>query len=267
MASEFKKPSDRLLGIMPVIGLGTWEMNGSGCTDSVISALNMGYRHIDTAQIYGNEKEVGSGIKQSGLRREDIFLTTKIATTNLTGSRIRRTTHESLERLGTDYADLLLIHWPTEAMELGECLEAMAELKESGLIKHIGVSNFDPLLFRRSIELAPVLTNQVKFTPYHEEFENLALAREKNRIITAYSPLARGAIMKDKILNAIGEKYGKTASQVSLRWLIQLGNTSVIPKASSEKHQKENIEIFDFELNPEDVEHIRQLSRKPAWRL
>lgn len=267
MSNEFRKPGDRILGIMPVIGLGTWEMNGSACSDNVISALDMGYRHIDTAQIYGNEKEVGRGMKESGVARKDIFLTTKIATTNLTESRIKRTTRESLERLGTDYVDLLLIHWPTEAMNLKECLDAMAELKETGLIRHIGVSNFDPLLFRRSIEMASVVTNQVKFTPYHEEFENLALAREKSRIITAYSPLARGAIMKDKILNIIGEKYGKTASQVTLRWLIQLGNVSVIPKASGEKHQKENLDIFDFELSPEDMEHIRQLSRKPAFRL
>lgn len=267
MANEFRKPGDKVLGIMPVIGLGTWEMNGSECTESVISALQMGYRHIDTAQIYGNEKEVGRGISESGIRREDVFLTTKIATTNLTASRIKRTARESLERLGTGYADLLLIHWPTEAMDLSECLDAMTELKGDGFIRHIGVSNFDPLLFKKSIEIASVLTNQVKFTPYHEEFENLALAREKNRIITAYSPLARGAIQKDKILNSIGEKYGKTASQVTLRWLIQLGNTSVIPKASSEKHQEENIDIFDFELSPEDVEHMRQLSRKPAWRL
>lgn len=267
MANEFSNPVDRLFGIMPVIGLGTWEMNGSSCTDSVITALGMGYRHIDTAQIYGNEKEVGRGIKESGIRRKDIFLTTKIATTNLTASRIRRTAAESLERLGTDYVDLLLIHWPTEAMDLEECLETMNELKEAGYVRFIGVSNFDPLLFRKSIETGSVLTNQVKFTPYHDEFENLALAREMKKIITAYSPLARGAIQKDKILNSIGERYGKTASQVSLRWLIQLGNVSVIPKASGVNHQKENIDIFNFELNAEDMEHIRQLSKKPAWRL
>lgn len=265
MANELRNPNDRILGIMPIVGLGTWEMNGSVCTRNVVTALDMGYRHIDTAQIYGNEREVGTGIRDSGVRREDIFLTTKIATTNLTPTRIRTTAHESLEKLATGYVDLLLIHWPTEAMDLEACLETMFELQNKGMVRYVGVSNFDSMLFRRSLELGAILTNQVKFTPYHEEFENLAVARENEKIITAYSPLARGAIMKDKTLNGIGEKYGKTASQVTLRWLVQLGNISVIPKASGEKHQKENIDIFDFELNAEDVEKIRQLSRKPVW--
>jgi diketogulonate reductase-like aldo/keto reductase len=265
MTSEIKKPDDKILGIMPVIGLGTWEMNGPVCTDSVMNALELGYRHIDTAQIYGNEKEVGKGIQESGVNREEIFLTTKIATGNLTPVRIRRTTDESLERLGTGYVNLLLIHWPTEAMDLNDCLETMFELKDKGFVKYVGVSNFDALLFKKALEKGPVLTNQVKFTPYHEEFENLKIAQEQKKIITAYSPLARGGIANDRILNKIGEKYGKTASQVSLRGLIQLGNISVIPKAHNPRHQAENIDIFDFELSGEDMDRISQLSKKLVW--
>lgn len=264
MENKYKSPEDKVLGIMPVIGLGTWEINGSACTESVVSALGMGYRHIDTAQIYGNEKEVGKGIQRSGVNREEIFLTTKIATSNLTPSRIRITFEESLERLDTSYIDLLLIHWPTETLNLYDCLSAMFGLRDKGQLKYVGVSNFDAELFSESIDFGPVLTNQVKFTPYHEEFENLKMAIMHNKIITAYSPLARGSIANDKILGEIGTKYGKTASQVTLRWLIQMKNVCVIPKATSEKHQKENIEVFDFELSGHDMENIRDLSRKTA---
>ncbi|HLN54563.1 MAG TPA: aldo/keto reductase [Bacteroidales bacterium] len=266
MTNDYKRADDKVLGIMPVIGLGTWEMTGSGCTDSVSAALKMGYRHIDTAQIYGNEKEVGTGIKHSGINREEIFLTTKVATSNLTPSRIRNTAQESLRKLDTGYIDLLLIHWPTETMDLRSCLSAMFDLRDKGIVKHAGVSNFDPELFREAIDFGPVLTNQVKFTPYHEEFKNLEIAIAHNKIITAYSPLARGSITRDRTLGMIGEKYRKTASQVTLRWFIQMSNISVIPKASSEKHQEENIDIFDFELSAEDMEQIRELGRKPVLR-
>lgn len=265
MTSEIRKADDRILGIMPVIGLGTWEMNGSGCIGSVITALHLGYRHIDTAQIYGNEREVGKAIGESGVKREEIFLTTKISTSNLTPARIRRSAMESLEKLDTDYVDLLLIHWPTESMNLEDCLATMFNLRNDGVVRNVGVSNFEPELFRRALGNGPVLTNQIKFTPYHEEFENLRLAKERKRIITAYSPLGRGGIAHDTILGEIGKTYGKTASQITLRWLVELGNVSVIPKAVSEHHQKENLDIFDFRLNDEDMEKISQLSKKPVW--
>lgn len=260
------KSDDKIFGVMPVIGLGTWEMTGNSCVRSVAMALDLGYSHIDTAQIYGNEKEVGKAIRESGIHRKDIFLTTKVATSNLTPARIRQSFSGSLEKLGTSYVDLLLIHWPTEAMNLEACLETMFDLQDEKLLRHVGVSNFDPMLFNEAIGMGPVLTNQVKFTPYHEEFENLRIAQKHNKIVTAYSPLGRGGIVKDKILTGIGSKYGKTASQVSLRWLVQLGNISVIPKASSEIHQKENLDIFDFELSADDMEVVRQLSKRLVWR-
>ena len=261
MASEIKNPGDKINGIMPVIGLGTWEMNGPGCVRGVISALKIGYRHIDTAQIYGNEKEVGKAIGASGLKREEIFLTTKVATGNLTPSRIVRSTGESLERLGSDYVDLLLIHWPTVLMNLHECLATMFELKEKGLVRYVGVSNFDRHLFLKALEAGPVVTNQIRVTPYHPETENIKTAHENNKIITAYSPLGRGSLARDRTLGAIGDKYGKSASQVALRWLVQMGNVSVIPKASGERHQKENISIFDFELSEDDMKSIIQLGK------
>lgn len=265
MGKEIKKATDKIQGIMPIIGFGTWEITGSKCIDAVSGALNIGYRHIDTAQIYGNEKEVGKGIMASGVKREDIFLTTKVATGNLTSARIISTTGESLERLGTGYVDLILIHWPTSGMNLKECLDAMFGLREKNLVRNVGVSNFNPALFEKSFESGPVITNQVKFTPYQTEYENLKLARENNKSITAYSPLARGSVANDKVLSEIGQKYNKSASQVALRWLIQLGNIIVIPKASSPKHQLENFDIFDFELTEEDMNSVKQLNKKTAW--
>jgi 2,5-diketo-D-gluconate reductase B len=260
------KAEDRLSGIMPVMGLGTWEMTGGNCISSVANALDIGYRHIDTAQIYGNQREVGKGIRQSGVKREEVFVTTKVATFNLTPSGIRQSVPISLEKLDMQYVDLLLIHWPTRSMVLENCLETMFELKENGLVRNVGVSNFDPGLFKKAIGIGPVLTNQVKFSPYHKEFENLNIAKSREKIITAYSPLARGGISDDKTLRRIGAQYGKTASQVTLRWLIQLGNISVIPKASHEKHQKENIDIFDFELTAAEMDSIKKLNKGFFWQ-
>jgi 2,5-diketo-D-gluconate reductase B len=249
----------KLEGIMPVIGFGTWEIIGSSCTESVQHALEIGYRHIDTAQMYHNEEEVGTGIKKSGVNREEIFVTTKIATSNLEPSLIRSTTDESLHRLDMEYVDLLLIHWPTPGMDLKACLETMFDLREKGKIKHVGVSNFGPDMFKKALEMGPVVNNQVKFTTYKEQFHNLDIAKQNDVTITAYSPLERGDITEDDVLSEVGKKYNKTASQVELRWLIQLGNVSVIPKAESANHRQENFNIFDFELTDDDMKRIQQL--------
>lgn len=253
-------PTTKLEGIIPVIGFGTWEITGSTCTESVKNALDIGYRHIDTAQMYHNEEEVAAGIKKSSVNREDIFVTTKIATSNLVPKLIRSTTDESLHRLDTDYVDLLLIHWPTPGMDLKACLETMFELKDQGQIKHVGVSNFNPQLFKKALDIGPVVNNQVKFSMYDTQFDNLRVAKERNVTITAYSPLERGDITGDDQLKRIGKKYNKTPSQVELRWLMQLGNVSVIPKAASEDHRVDNFNIFDFELSDEDMEEIRKIA-------
>ena len=253
------RPTTKLEQIIPVIGFGTWEITGRTCTDSVQNALDIGYRHIDTAQMYQNEEEVGNGIKRSKVKREDIFVTTKIATSHLEPDLIKSTTNESLHRLDMDFVDLLLIHWPVSGMDLKACLETMFELKDKGKIKHVGVSNFNPQLFKKALDIGPVVNNQVKFSMHEKQFENLEIARQRDVTITAYSPLERGSITSDDVLSGIGKKYNKSASQVELRWLIQLGNVSVIPKAASENHRIDNLNIFDFELSDEDMERIRQL--------
>jgi diketogulonate reductase-like aldo/keto reductase len=246
----------KLNKILPVIGLGTWEITGKACTESVCNALKMGYRHIDTAQLYKNEEDVGTGIRKSEVPREDIFITTKIATGNLTPVKIRTSFLESLRRMQTDYIDLLLIHWPTESMDLKACLDTMFEMHEDNKLNYVGVSNFDADLFNESHNYGPVLTNQVKFSPYDNAFSELDAAKKAGCTLTAYSPLGRGKVSSDTKLKKIGEKYGKSPAQIALRWLLQLDNVSVIPKASSEEHLKENLDIFDFELTDEDMERI-----------
>jgi len=250
----------KVLGKVPVIGFGTGEITGHACIKSVNDALELGYRHIDTAQRYDNEREVGQGIKSSEIDREEIFVTTKISTENLEPSKIRSSFQDSLKNLDMDYVDLLLIHWPTSDMDLKACLETMFGLREEGYVKHVGVSNFNPDLFQEAIQIGPVLNNQIKFTPQHSHFENLDVAKENDKIITAYSPLEKGDVARDKTFKEIGDRYGKSASQISLRWLIQLGNISVIPRSQNEYHRRENLDIFDFELSEHDMETIEEIS-------
>ncbi len=242
---------------IPVVGLGTYGMTGSSGVKGMIDAIETGYRHFDTAQMYNNEEEVGEAISESGIGRAEVFITTKISSYNLDPESIDSSTRKSVEKLRSEYADLLLIHWPSPGMDLDACIEAMTKLKEEGLTRHIGVSNFSPQLFEKSISMGPVVCNQVEFSPYTEEFGNLEVARRKGIMITAYSPLGKGRVSRDATLSEIGKKYQKTAAQVALRWLLQLGNVSVIPKASNDKHRKENFELFDFELSDEDMDEIR----------
>ena len=248
--------------LIPVLGFGTWKISGNKCAESVCDALHIGYRHIDTAQLYDNEEFVGKGMAIADVDREHVFLTTKITPGDLHPNRIKDSTLESLKKLQTDYVDLLLIHWPFPGINIKACLETMFELQQNGYTRYVGVSNFSSGMFRQSLEIGPVITNQVKFTPIATEFGNLKVAKENQKIITAYSPLEQGRISRDNSLEEVGKKYNKTASQVTLRWLIQLGNISVIPKAVNENHRRENFEIFDFDLSKEDMESINRLNHK-----
>ncbi len=250
----------RINNIIPVIGFGTWKISGDECVQSIEHALDIGYRHIDTAQMYGNEYEVGKGIKYSGVHRNEVFITTKIATDSLAPSAIKKSTLKSIEKLYTDYIDLLLIHWPTPGMDLKACLNSMFELKEEGIIKHVGVSNFNPSLFKEALKFGPVINNQVKLNLHNRQQENLDVANEYQVSITAYTPLERGNIPENDLLVKIGKKYNKMPSQIILRWLIQSGNVSVIPKAANNLHRIENINIFDFELTGQEITEINQIS-------
>lgn len=246
---------------VPSLGLGTYRLTGEACERAVERGLQVGYRHLDTAQMYGNEAEVGRGIEDSGVDRGEIFLTTKVWPSDFTHDRVISKTRESLKKLGTDYVDLLLMHWPGDGVPLGQTLGAMRELQEEGGVLHIGVSNFSPSLVEEATEHAEILCNQVQYHPYRDQNTLRDQAQKLDYLLTAYTPLSRGGVQDDATLREIGEAHNKTATQVALRWLVQQDKVSAIPKATSEEHLKENLDVFDFELSEEEMDRISSLSR------
>jgi len=246
---------------VPSLGLGTYRLTGESCVQAVGRALSMGYRHLDTAQMYGNEAEVGRGIEDAGVDREEIFLTTKVWPSDFASDRVLRKTRESLKKLRTEYVDLLLMHWPSDGVPLGETLGAMRELQGEGSLLHIGVSNFSPSLVDEAAEQAEIFCNQVQYHPYRSQGALLEQAQEMDYLLTAYTPLSRGGVQRDTTLREIGEAHHKTATQAALRWLLQQEKVCAIPKATGEEHLKENLDVFDFELSDEEMDHISSLSR------
>lgn len=252
---------------IPRLGLGTWQNTGPQCTAAVRAALELGYRHIDTAQAYGNEVEVGRGIAQSDVDRDEIFLTTKVWRSNLRYDEVLSSVGESLERLGTDRVDLLLIHWPHPRRPVGETLGAMAELQDVGRIDHIGVANFTLSQLQeaeRSVDRS-IVTDQVLYHPLKDQSELLQYCVNNDVALTAYSPLARGAVVGHDLLTTIGKRHGKSAVQVAIRWLLQQEGVVAIPKASCRGHLEENLDVFDFSLS--DTEMARIQVRQPGLKL
>lgn len=257
---------------VPALGFGTWQLNGRTCYEATRQALDLGYRHIDTAQMYGNEVEVGRAIRDSGLGRDEIFLTTKLAPGNLAATAVRRTGEESLGRLDVEYVDLLLVHWPTGEAPLGETLDALAKLKAAGRTRHIGVSNFTVKLLKEAIEThgAELCCDQVEYHPFLSQRPVLAALKSYGMMLTAYTPLGRGRVDRDPTIAAIGRKYGKSPSQVALRWLLDQDGVAAIPKAASRAHAAANLDIFDFALTTEDraaIDALRGATRvvDPGW--
>ena len=256
---------------IPKLGLGTWQMSGRTCSEAVRDALELGYRHIDTARMYANEAQVGRGLAESGVDRGDVFVTTKLLPQHLRAAEVRRQLSGSLAELRTDYVDLLLIHWPsTDGVPLAETLGAMRELQEQGAVRHLGVSNFPAPMAREALAIAPIICDQVEYHPFLGQPALLELARERDLMITAYSPLAQGAAMHEPLLREIGEAHGKNAAQVVLRWLLDQPQVSAVPKASSHEHRAANLDVFDFELSDEERGAIAGLQRggrtiDPSW--
>jgi len=246
---------------VPVLGFGTYKLVGNECADAVEEAISLGYRHLDTAEMYQNEQAVARGIQRSGVNRSELFITTKVWMDNLSPEGLRRSLTGSLERLDTDYADLWLIHWPNPAYPLQETLATMLKLQEEGKARLLGVSNFPSDLFRQAASLAPVACNQVEYHPYLSQGNVLAAAREHGAFVTAYAPIARGKVQDDPVLSEIGRRHDKTPAQVSLRWLIQQGDIVAIPKSRRPERIRENFDIFDFALSVEEMERISSLAR------
>lgn len=240
---------------VPALGLGTYRLRGQTCTETVSQALEMGYHHIDTAEYYENQAAIGQALADTAVSRDELFITTKVWRTNLGYEETKRVARESREKLGLETIDLLLIHWPSRSVPIEETIEAMNELQAAGEIRHIGVSNFsvDQLANAREASMTPICTNQVEYNPYTDQADLLEYCINHDIMLTAYSPLAKGRVNDDDTLAAIGDRYGKSPAQVTLRWLIQQQQVAAIPKASSRPHLQANLSIFDFELTDEEM--------------
>jgi diketogulonate reductase-like aldo/keto reductase len=247
---------------IPAIGIGTSGM-GDVRAEHVATALKCGYRHIDTARKYGTEQAVGEGMRASGVPRAEIFLCTKVSHENLHAADFARSVDESLKALGVDYVDLLLVHWPEKNTPLAETMGALAKAKRSGLTRHIGVANFNIAMLDEAIRLCPepLVTLQAECHPYLDQSKVIAACRARDVVLTAYCPLARGRIQGDAVLTEVGRRYGKTAAQVALRWLMQQDIVAAIPRSSNAARIADNIDVFDFELDESDMRRIGALKR------
>jgi 2,5-diketo-D-gluconate reductase B len=247
---------------IPAIGLGTMTLKDSLCVDIVAAALKLGYRHLDTAERYGNETEVGQGLQSSGVKREDVFVTTKVYWDQLAPGDFERSVDASLKKLKLSAVDLLLIHWPNPKVPLKDSIGALCQAKRAGLAKHVGIANFTVALIEDAVKLAtePLVTNQIEVHPYLDQTKVIAACRRHGISITAYCPLARGKVPGDETLKRIGKAHGKTASQVVLRSLVQQG-IIVIPRTSNKDRLPENLAIFDFTLSESEMSEIARLKR------
>ena len=255
---------------IPKLGLGTWQIPGEDCVEAVADAIELGYRHIDTARAYGNEVQVGQGLHDSGRNRDEIFLTTKLWYTELSAIGVHDQIEQSLRDLRTEYIDLLLIHWPNRRVPLAETLAAMVEARDAGRVRHLGVSNFPSALLHEALEHAPLICEQVEYHPYLGQPRVFDVAREHDLMVTAYSPLAQGAVLRDRAIGEIAEAHERTPAQIVLRWLLDQPQVAAVPKASMREHRAANIEIFDFELTDEQRGRIAGLERghrtiDPSW--
>jgi 2,5-diketo-D-gluconate reductase B len=251
---------------IPSLGLGTYGI-GSGTASIVAAALSQGYRHVDTAQAYGNEEEVGRGIRDSGVSRDRVFLTTKIMPDRHEPEEFRTAAHESLCRLGTDYVDLLLLHWPSRTVPLGDTLFVLDELIEAGLVRHGGVSNFTIALLdeAKTAMRHPVAANQVEYHPYISQPKLVAAMDDRGIPLEAYAPIARGKVTEDGTLREIAEAHGATPVQVSLAWILAKGGIA-IPKTGNVDRLPDNLQAAEIDLTDDEVSRIDGLSR-PDGRL
>jgi len=263
---------------MPPLALGTFRLKDQTVVDAVRSGLSLGYRHIDTAQIYDNEAEVGQAIVESGVPRAELFVTTKIWTESLAGDRLIPSLRESLARLRLEAVDLTLIHWPSPggAVPLKETLQALLDAQRQGLTRAIGLSNFTVAQMREAIELvgvAALATNQVERHPFLQNRAVVDFARAQGLHLTAYMPLAYGKVMAEPVLLDIAAKHGATPAQVALAWQLQQG-LAVIPSSTRPANQASNLEAVSLRLDDADMARIAGLDRgerlanpdfAPAW--
>ena len=249
---------------IPILGFGTMTLKEDVCVQLVEAVLRLGYRHLDTAQMYGNEREVGSGVRGSGLKREDIFLTTKVWFTRLAAGDFERSVDERLERLALPWVDLLMIHWPNAQVPLSESVASLCKMKKAGLAKHIGVANFNVAMIEEAVKLAsePIAVLQIETHPYLDQTKVIAAARRHGMAVVGYCPLARGKVPTDPTLQRIGKAYGKTLA--ALRFLEQQ-QIIPIPRTSKRERLAENLGSLDFTLSGAEMAEIAKLKRPDSW--
>jgi 2,5-diketo-D-gluconate reductase B len=261
---------------LPRLGLGTFRMQGELCRAAVESALRLGYRHIDTAEMYGNEDAIGAAIASSGVARGDLHVTTKVWNENLAPDAIRRAFDASLKKLRLDHFDLYLVHWPARNMNLPAMFETLMKLKEQGRARAIGVANFNIALLKTVVEeiKAPIACNQVEYHVFLDQTPLRKYLLAKSIPLVAYCPLAQGRAATDETLMAIARKHGATAAQVALKWLLDQDGVAAIPKASRAESQKANLDALHIGLDDEDRAAISALPKNqrcvnpgfaPAW--
>jgi diketogulonate reductase-like aldo/keto reductase len=258
---------------IPAIGLGTWRLSGEACSRAVARALEVGYRHVDTAAMYDNEEAVGAGLRASGLGREDVFVTTKVWYTELAPRDLERSAEASLRRLDLPYVDLLLIHWPNPEIPLRDTLQALAGAKRRGVTRHIGISNFSPRRIEEAVALCPepLVANQCEYHPFLNQDRVRAACERHGLAFTSYCPLGKGDVTHDPVVRAIAQAHGKTPAQVVLRWHVQQPRTVAIPKSGNAERIAENVGVFDFTLTDDEMRRISSLARpdgrmvSPGW--
>jgi diketogulonate reductase-like aldo/keto reductase len=256
---------------IPAIGLGTMTLKDAVCVEAVTTALRLGYRHLDTAERYGNEAAVGEGLHQglraAGLKREDVFVTTKVYQDKLAAADFERSVGESLQKLRLSYVDLLLIHWPNPNIPLAETIGALCAEKRKGRTRYIGVANFTTALLSEAHKIAtePLVTNQIEVHPFLDQSKVLATCRQYGMSVTAYCPISRGKVPGNEVLERIGKAHGKSPAQVALRYLVQQGIIP-IPRTANPDHLAANLAVFDFALSDGEMAEIGKL-KKPDGRV
>ena len=247
---------------IPAIGLGTWTLNGEAATRLVAGAIRSGYRHVDTATMYDNEEAVGAGLRASGVSRDEIFLTTKVWPSDIGDGDLQRSVEASLKRLQVDRVDLALIHWPSRTMPLAESIRALNEVKNRGLARHIGVSNFTVALVDEAVALSrhPLACNQIEYHPFLNQDRVLAACRRHGMAVVSYCPLARGAeLFPEPAVTAAAERHGRTPAQIVLRWQVQQEGVVAIPRSSNAERIAQNLRVFDFALEAGEMAALNAL--------
>jgi diketogulonate reductase-like aldo/keto reductase len=248
---------------IPLLGYGTYPLTGAECRDGVAMALDLGLRHIDSAQLYDNEKDVGQAIARSGINRDEIFLVTKVGRDNLGRRHFIHSVQDSLEKLGVGHVDLLLIHWPPVEEDFDSAIDSLCVTQASGLARAVGVSNFTIPLMKRAVKRAsqPLINNQVEFHPLLDQSRVRAAAEKLGIVLSAYSPLGRGAVLKDPTVLEVAKRLGRPPSEIALRWIVQQGVVA-LPMTTKRENARSNMRIFDFELSQADMARLTATSKQ-----